>query len=115
MHAYHGDHGAFSEHPRRHRLLRGFRARGRRGPLDRRGRRYPRHPASRGEHAGARVKTAVIRSNNPADTICEFATDQGVDLILMGTTGRAGLARFLIGSVAERVVRHAPCPVMVLR
>ncbi|RLB47212.1 MAG: hypothetical protein DRJ42_25895 [Deltaproteobacteria bacterium] len=61
------------------------------------------------------VKTAVIRSSNPANTICEFAADQGVDLILLGTTGRAGLARFLIGSVAERVVRHAPCPVMVLR
>ena len=51
------------------------------------------------------VKTAIIRSNDAADAICVFASDHGADLILMGTTGRTGIARFLIGSVAERVVR----------
>jgi nucleotide-binding universal stress UspA family protein len=61
------------------------------------------------------VKTAVVRSSNAADAICEFATNQNVDLIIMGTTGLTGVARFLIGSVAERVVRHAPCPVLVMR
>jgi len=61
------------------------------------------------------VKTAVLRSGNAADAICEFAVESGADLIILGTTGRSGVARFLIGSVAERVVRHAPCPVMVLR
>lgn len=63
----------------------------------------------------ADVKTAILRSNNAADAICEFAVDSDVDLILLGTTGRTGVARFLIGSVAERVVRHAPCTVMVVR
>ncbi len=61
------------------------------------------------------VKTAVVRSANAADAICELASDQNVDLIILGTTGLTGVARFLIGSVAERVVRHAPCPVLVMR
>src|SRR5262249_52081890 len=49
------------------------------------------------------------------DTIVQRARDEGCDLIVMGTNGRTGLKRALIGSVAERVVRHAPCTVMVVR
>jgi nucleotide-binding universal stress UspA family protein len=44
-----------------------------------------------------------------------LAADEGVDLIVMGTHGRTGLMRLLMGSVAEAVVRRAPCPVLTLR
>lgn len=47
--------------------------------------------------------------------IVEMATRTGVDLIVMGSEGRSGLKRFLIGSVAEKVIRHADCPVLVVR
>lgn len=61
------------------------------------------------------VKTALVRSPSPADAICRFAEEQGASLIVIATRGRTGLARFLIGGVTERVVRHAPCPVLVVR
>ena len=50
-----------------------------------------------------------------APTITEYAKSLGIDLIVMGTHGRSGLAHLFMGSVAERVVRHAPCPVLTLR
>jgi nucleotide-binding universal stress UspA family protein len=43
------------------------------------------------------------------------ATDEGVDYIVIGTEGRGGLERALLGSVADRVVRTAPCPVVTVR
>lgn len=46
--------------------------------------------------------------------ICDYAEQHGVDLIVIGTHGRTGMSRLLIGSVAERVVRHAGCPVLVV-
>jgi universal stress protein A len=59
---------------------------------------------------------AVVRvSNAPAEAIVEYATEAGIDLIVMGTHGRAGVSHFLLGSVAERVVRTAPCPVLTVR
>jgi nucleotide-binding universal stress UspA family protein len=61
------------------------------------------------------VKTALLRGRNSADAICEFAAENDVDLILLATHGRSGIQRFLLGSVAEQVVRHAPCPVLVMR
>ena len=51
----------------------------------------------------------------PADKIVEVARNRHADLIVMGTQGRTGLPHLLLGSVAERVVRLAPCPVMVTR
>ena len=56
-----------------------------------------------------------VRTGPPAATIVEFARDELSDLIVMGTHGRTGLAHALIGSVAEQVVRTAPCPVLTLR
>jgi universal stress protein A len=50
-----------------------------------------------------------------ADDIVKLAQDEGVDLIVMGTHGRTGLARVLMGSVAEAVMRHASCPVLTLK
>jgi nucleotide-binding universal stress UspA family protein len=48
-------------------------------------------------------------------TIVEVAEEGSYDLVVIDTHGRSGLARFFVGSVAERVCRHAPCPVLVLR
>jgi nucleotide-binding universal stress UspA family protein len=61
------------------------------------------------------VKSALVVSKNAADGICHYAEREGVDLIVLSTHGRSGLAHLLIGSVAEKVVRHASCPVLTLR
>jgi universal stress protein A len=52
---------------------------------------------------------------NPSKIIPEYAAAQGIDLIVMGTQGRTGVAHLILGSVAERVVRVAPCPVLAVR
>jgi nucleotide-binding universal stress UspA family protein len=60
--------------------------------------------------------TPVLRtSTSPASEIVAYARENDVDLIVMGTHGRGGVAHFLVGSVAERVVRSAPCPVLTVR
>jgi nucleotide-binding universal stress UspA family protein len=51
----------------------------------------------------------------PGKVIVEAATDRGADLIVMGTHGRSGFDRLIMGSVTERVLRSAPCPVVVVR
>jgi universal stress protein A len=62
----------------------------------------------------ANVKCSIcIREGSPAREICRLAK-QDVDLIIAPTHGRTGLGHVLIGSVAERVVRHASCPVLVI-
>jgi nucleotide-binding universal stress UspA family protein len=58
------------------------------------------------------VKVAV---GKPAAEILRVAREEGADLIVMGTHGRTGLRHLLLGSVAEAVTRHAPCPVFTLR
>lgn len=63
----------------------------------------------------ARVETQLILAPSPADAICKYAAQHAVDLIVVSTHGRTGLAHLLVGSVAEKVVRHAPCPVLTLR
>ena len=57
---------------------------------------------------------ALVDLGVPAEKIVEVAKNEQVDLIVMGTQGRTGLQHLLLGSVAERVVRLAPCPVMVV-
>jgi nucleotide-binding universal stress UspA family protein len=57
----------------------------------------------------------IIVKGVPFQEILETAKTQQVDLIVMGTFGRTGLQRVLMGSVAEKVVRLAPCPVLVVR
>ena len=56
-----------------------------------------------------------VASGDPADAIVHVAQEHKADLIVMGTHGRTGLAHAFLGSVAEKVVRHASCPVLVTR
>ena len=65
--------------------------------------------------AGTEVEIAVLADHAPAKAICEYAEKHGVDLIVVGSHGRGGMERWLIGSVAERVVRHATSNVYVVR
>ena len=57
----------------------------------------------------------LVIHGQPFMEICEVAKGHAVDLIVMGTHGRTGIDHVLLGSVAERVVRHAPCPVLTVR
>jgi len=63
----------------------------------------------------ADAKPAVRVASDPATSIVDFAKELHADLIVIGTHGRTGVSRFLMGSVAEHVVRTAPCPVLVVR
>lgn len=56
----------------------------------------------------------VMRVGHPAEEIVNFATNHAIDLIVMGTHGREGVARVIVGSVAETVVRRATCPVLTV-
>ena len=64
--------------------------------------------------AGLTIHTEV-RPGAPFEEIVQFATDKDIDLIVMGTHGRGWLAHVLLGSVTEKVVRKAPCPVLTVR
>ncbi len=59
--------------------------------------------------------TAVVRGGTPFAEICDVAKTGGADLIVLTTHGYTGLKHVWLGSTAERVVRHAPCPVLVVR
>ena len=64
---------------------------------------------------GASAQCVDPVTGEPAAAIVEFARSENVDLIVMGTHGRTGFSRLLMGSVAEAVVRKAPCPVLTLK
>lgn len=70
--------------------------------------------ADRAAADGIDVETAVP-TGYPEDCILEYAAEYGVDLIAMGTHGRTGVRRYVLGSVAERVVRLADVPVLTVR
>lgn len=61
-----------------------------------------------------RAQTATAWGK-PFVEIVRYATEQGIDMIVMGTHGHGAIAHMLMGNVAERVVRHAPCPVLTVR
>ena len=61
------------------------------------------------------VRPIVLSSTAPALTIVNYAKETATDLIVMGTHGRGAMAHLLMGSVAERVVRLAGCPVLIVR
>ncbi len=72
------------------------------------------------EQVGVRVPNGVpvethLVEGSPARDITTFATENAADLVVMGTHGRSGMDRLLLGSVAERVVRSSPVPVLTVR
>jgi nucleotide-binding universal stress UspA family protein len=70
--------------------------------------------AARLRDGGLKVKS-MLKVGSPFLEILHTAQSEGADLIVLGTHGRTGLAHVLMGSVAERVVQKAPCPVLTIR
>ena len=64
--------------------------------------------------AGVRIRT-VAHGGPPGEVICWIAQQHKCDLIVLGTHGRTGLPHLLMGSIAEAIVRRAPCPVVTIR
>ena len=71
------------------------------------------------ERTAAALTTAKldkrIEVGDVGGTVCRIATELNVDVIVVGSHGRGAISRVLLGSVSEQVVRHAPCPVLVVR
>lgn len=63
---------------------------------------------------GVRFRRKFI-IGSPADDLVDYAKDNQIDLVVMGTHGRTGLTRLLMGSVAEGVMRRSPCPVLTIK
>lgn len=62
------------------------------------------------------VKTSTrVDLGKPSDTICELAGQLAADLVVVGARGLGAGARLIMGSVSDRIVHHAPCPVLVVR
>lgn len=68
----------------------------------------------RGRDAGVPV-SFLVWEGDPGDMIVEAAVAEHADMIVVGSHGRGAVGRFLLGSVSEFLVRHAPCPVLVVR
>jgi universal stress protein A len=64
---------------------------------------------------GGRIAERFVEMGDPARVIVDVARDHSHDLIVIGTHGRTGLSRLMLGSVAEKVVRYAACPVLTVR
>jgi nucleotide-binding universal stress UspA family protein len=73
-----------------------------------------RYVAERAENEGLSIERQTIEGH-PAEEIIKFAEKNSINLIVMGTLGKSGLDRFLLGSVAEKVVRNSKIPVLVVR
>jgi nucleotide-binding universal stress UspA family protein len=69
---------------------------------------------ARGRSIGVAVDF-LVWEGDPGESIIEAAAAEAADLIVVGSHGRGTVGRFLIGSVSDHVVRHAPCPVLVVR
>lgn len=68
-----------------------------------------------GEDQGVTVKAEVIVGSSAAESIIDYAKDNGIDLIVIGTKGMSGVQKFLLGSVANNVIVNAHCPVLAIR
>jgi nucleotide-binding universal stress UspA family protein len=66
-------------------------------------------------HRGHRLPQVAVRFGDPGHEIAQYASDIDAALIVLSSHGKSGLTRLLIGSVADRVVRLAHCPVLVLK
>ena len=69
---------------------------------------------ARGRQRGVNVRF-LIWDGPPGEAIVDVARSEQVDLVVVGSHGRGAVGRFFVGSVSEHVVRHAPCPVLVVR
>lgn len=67
-----------------------------------------------GKSVGVEVESRVLRGH-PAEKIINFAEDNNIDMIIIGSLGKGGYERFVLGSVSEKVVSHAKVPVLVVR
>lgn len=67
-----------------------------------------------GTAAGVEVETRVLRGH-PAEKIISFAEDNNIDMIIVGSLGKGGYERVVLGSVSEKIVRHSKVPVLVVR
>jgi nucleotide-binding universal stress UspA family protein len=81
---------------------------------DQKGREYLAAHQEKLQARGYRVET-LLREMSPAEQILETMTSHDIDMVIMSTHGRGGLARWALGSVADKVVRHSPCPVLLIR
>jgi nucleotide-binding universal stress UspA family protein len=61
------------------------------------------------------IKTEIIASTDTAGGIVDYAEDKDIDLIVVGTRGKSGFKKILLGSVASKVVTYAHCPIMVVK
>lgn len=61
------------------------------------------------------VETTVLEADDIAETLCAYARERQVDLLVAGNQGVSGIVRLLMGSVAEEIVRHAHCAVLIVR
>jgi nucleotide-binding universal stress UspA family protein len=78
------------------------------------GERYIKYIAGLAERSGVKASRLIV-TGRPFEQIVHIAKSLGANLIVMGTYGRKGAERILIGSVAERVIEYASCPVLVVR
>ena len=62
-----------------------------------------------------KLETSIIISTKTVDSILDYAEDKGVDLIVLGTRGRSGIKKLLLGSTASGVVTYSHCPVLVTK
>lgn len=67
-----------------------------------------------GKDAGAEVESRVLKGH-PAEKILNFAEDNNIDMIIVGSLGKSRYERVLVGSVSEKIIRHAKVPVLVVR
>ena len=66
-----------------------------------------------GEAKGIKVEP-ILLEGHPAEELIRYAEEEGIDIVIMGTHGKKGLDRLLLGSVAENLVRHSKVPIMVV-
>ncbi|MCL2476081.1 universal stress protein [Candidatus Bathycorpusculum sp.] len=78
------------------------------------GHRHIKYALDLSEKAGVAARS-MIAEGRPFEQIIEFAKSLDVDIIVMGTYGRRGAERILLGSVAERVIEYSQCPVLVIK
>lgn len=67
------------------------------------------------DNIGVEIDTKVIQAINPAIAISDYASSNGMDLVVINTHGRKGISRLILGSVTEKVIQESSCPVMALK